>query len=79
MLMLPTPKTIYILSIYIAPTVERKIYIVMNVEKSYTGACTCLAFLSQPNRPYSTLTRQLEAAIIEVSTFQVLMLRTNQW
>ena len=36
------------------------------------------AFLSLTNRAYSTLTRQLEAVIIEVSTAQALRLRTNQ-
>ena len=35
--------------------------------------------LSQANRAYSTLTRQLEAVIIEVSTVQALRLRTNSW
>ena len=38
---------------------------------------TVSAFFSQANRAYSTLTRQLEAVIIEVSTVQVLRLRTN--
>ena len=37
---------------------------------------TILASLSQPNRAYSSLTIQLEAAIIEVFTVQ--LLRTNQ-
>ena len=38
-----------------------------------------LTYLSQDNRAYSTLTRQLEAVINEVFTVQVLKLRTNQW
>ena len=38
---------------------------------------TILAFLSQANRAYSTLTRQLEAVIIAVSMVQVLRLSTN--
>ena len=37
-----------------------------------------LAFLSQANRTYSTLTRHLEAVIIEVSSVQVLRLRASQ-
>ena len=40
---------------------------------------TILAFLSQHNRAYSTLNRQLEVIIIEISVVQVLKLRTNQW
>ena len=38
---------------------------------------TVSAFLSQANRAYSTLTRQLEAVIIEASTVQLLRLSTN--
>ena len=37
----------------------------------------CSTILSQSNRAYSSMTRQLEAIIIEVST--VLRLRANQW
>ena len=40
---------------------------------------TILAFLSQANGVYSTLTRQLEAVIIEVSAVQVLRLRNKPW
>ena len=40
---------------------------------------TISAFLSQANRAYSTLARQLEAVIIEVSTLQALRLKTNPW
>ena len=35
--------------------------------------------LEWPNRTYSTLTRELKGLIIDVSTFQALRLRTNQW
>ena len=47
-----------------------------NVEKSHTSICTQLLFhfLSLANRTCSTLTRQLEAVIIEVSTVQLLRL-----
>ena len=38
---------------------------------------TILAFLSHTNRTYSTLTRQLETVITELSMAQVLWLRTN--
>ena len=40
---------------------------------------TISAFLSQPNRAYSSLTIWLETVIIEVSTVEVLRLRTNPW
>ena len=40
---------------------------------------TISAFLSQANGAYSTLTRQLEAVIIEVSAVQVLRLRNKPW
>ena len=40
---------------------------------------TISALLSQHNRAYSTLARQLKAVIIVVSTVQVVRLRTNQW
>ena len=40
---------------------------------------TISAFLSKANWAYSTLTRQLEVVIIEVSTVQVLRLSTNPW
>ena len=36
-----------------------------------------LAFLSQPERAYGSLTPQLEA--VKVSTLQVQKLRTNSW
>ena len=51
----------------------------MNVEKSHKclHMPTILVFLSQGNRDYSTLTRQLEAIIIELSAVQVLRLSTN--
>ena len=39
---------------------------------------TILAFLSQPNGTYSSLIRQLEAVIFEVSTVQAQRLRTNR-
>ena len=35
------------------------------------------AFLYQANRAYSTLTKQVEAVMIEVSTVQAPILRTN--
>ena len=40
---------------------------------------TILAFISHANRAYSTLTRQLETVITELSMAQVLWLRTNPW
>ena len=36
-----------------------------------------LGFLSQPNKCYSGLIKQLEAIIVEISKIQVLRLRTN--
>ena len=66
--------------IIIHPQVE-KIYIVMmneqmNVERSHMSACTCLLFQPFSHR-LTSLTRQLEAVIIEVSMGQTLRLRTN--
>ena len=40
---------------------------------------TISAFLSQANRAYETLTRQLKAVIIELYTVQALRLRTDPW
>ena len=51
----------------------------INVEKSHMSACTYQAVLSQANRGYSTLARQLEAVNIEVCKVQALRLRTNPW
>ena len=52
----------------------------INDKESHTSACMCLSF--QPfiqDKATSTLTRQLEAVVIEVSTVQALRQRTNPW
>ena len=45
--------------------------------KSHKSACACPIFLSQPERTYWSLTPQLETAVIEVSTVQVLRPKAN--
>ena len=50
----------------------------INVDNNHISA-SIADFLSLANRAYSTLTRQLEAVINEISMTQVLRLRTNPW
>ena len=60
----------------ITPQMERKKYIMNEKPQKYM----CMPyFLSQPERFYWSLTPQVEAVIIEVSTVQVLGLRVNPW
>ena len=60
------------------PSGKKNKNIVMNEKPP---KCTCmpkvLAFLSQPEQTYQSLTPQLETVIIEVSTVQALRLRAN--